>query len=121
MVSPSSALLLAVNVILAILGQLAMKHGVSTIGRLDLQHIGPFLVRAASSFWIWVGIALYALSTVFWVMVLSKVSLSIAYPTLSLGYVLIVLISAIFLNEPLTSSKALGSVVIVLGVILLSR
>ncbi|MFM7585277.1 MAG: EamA family transporter [Caldilinea sp.] len=52
---------------------------------------------------------------------MSRVELSYAYPALSLGYVLITLVSAAILGEQVTTLRWAGVFVIVAGVILVTR
>lgn len=63
-----------------------------------------------------IGFALYGLASLTWLIVLSKVQLSSAYPMLSLGYVAVLLLSAWLFHEPLTTKKLIAVGLIVLGV-----
>jgi drug/metabolite transporter (DMT)-like permease len=67
-----------------------------------------------------VGFALIFGAAVLWLVVISRVNLSLAYPVLALGYVITVVASRLFLSEPLTWQKVAGSLVICLGVGLVS-
>lgn len=55
-------------------------------------------------------------SMLMWILVLRKMDLSVAYPMVSLGYVIVILLSYVFLKEPLYISKIIGTVLIVAGV-----
>jgi drug/metabolite transporter (DMT)-like permease len=67
------------------------------------------------------GVASYGFSTIFWLVLLSRVELSYAYPALSMGYVLITLVSALLLGEQVSAMRWAGVFVIVAGVILVTR
>lgn len=64
------------------------------------------------------GYVLLVLRAAIWIWVVRKVKLSLAYPVLSITYVLILLISYYIFNEPLTIRKILGAVLIMAGVFL---
>ena len=116
-----SMLLLLTSVALGVGGQLAIKAGVGRAG--DLQ--GLLAVSAAKFFLtvvknplILIGIGLYAVSMVLWLLVLSRVDLSLAYPMIALGYVGVVLASKFLLHEEVPVLRWLGTGLIVLGVFL---
>lgn len=67
------------------------------------------------------GLACYVLSLGLWLVVLSRLPVSIAYPLQSLGYVLVVLTAHVLLNESLSANKLLAVTLIVLGVVFLTR
>lgn len=67
------------------------------------------------------GLLCYALSMVFWLFVLSRMELSKAYPLVSLGYVITLFLGFIFLNEPISLSKIIGILFIIIGVIFVTR
>ncbi len=115
-----SMVLLLAAVTLGVCGQLAIKLGIRDTGDLQLvlsQSVWRFIATVVSSKLIILGIALYGVSTFFWLLVLSRVDLSLAYPMLALGYIGILLVSMIFLGEKVTALRWLGTVLIVIGVI----
>ena len=67
------------------------------------------------------GMACYAISLVVWILGLSRVPVSIAYPLLSIGYVLNAIAAWHFFGESLTAQKLVGIGFIVLGVVLVTR
>ena len=69
----------------------------------------------------WAGMTCYAISVCVWLAALSKAPVSVAYPMLSLGYVVVAAVSAMWLGESLTLMKALGIGLICAGVVLVSR
>ena len=66
---------------------------------LDLTSPGGTAVRVASSYWVWLGLVIFALSAVVWLIVLSRASLSFAYPFASLTYVIILLFDRFVLDQ----------------------
>jgi multidrug transporter EmrE-like cation transporter len=69
----------------------------------------------------WAGMMCYACSVCVWLAALSKAPVSVAYPMLSLGYVVVAAVSAMWLGESLTLAKVLGIALICAGVVLVSR
>src|ERR1700691_672562 len=67
------------------------------------------------------GLALYVVSVVFWILALSRVDVSIAYPMLSVGYVVNALAAWLLFSEQLNAARVAGIGVIILGVWLVAR
>jgi drug/metabolite transporter (DMT)-like permease len=65
---------------------------------------------------IWIGFLGFAFGSIFWLSVISRVQLSLAYPMLGLMYVMIVVESWLFLGEGLHPLRLLGSFVVGIGV-----
>ena len=70
---------------------------------------------------LWFGIIIYALSFFIWIIVLSRVDLSVAVPTASIDYVLVPLFAIIFLKETVSPLRWVGIVIIVLGIYFVSQ
>jgi len=80
-----SLLLIFVRVILGVLGQLSMKQGMLEVGYvpLELAKFGSSFSRIITTPFVLLGLFLYVVSTMFWLVVLSRVELSYAYPMIS--------------------------------------
>ena len=116
-----SMVMLIVAVGLGVCGQLAMKSGVTRAGDLQTilgQSVWRFAATVVKSPLIILGLFLYGISTIFWLLVLSRVDLSLAYPMIALGYVFVLLVSIVFLGEKVNVTRWLGTALIVLGVVL---
>ncbi|PJC68281.1 hypothetical protein CO015_04585, partial [candidate division WWE3 bacterium CG_4_8_14_3_um_filter_42_11] len=87
-----------ISVCLGVLGQLSMKYGTNQIGAIDFAQPLQFLAQAFTNLYVLAGLTLYAISSVLWIITLSRVDLSFAYPLISLGYILILFLSALFLK-----------------------
>ena len=111
----SSFSLILFNILLAVSGQTLIKQGVSLIGEYSSMPLVVFFKQAFLSPFVITGVFLYILSSFVWFLVLSKLDLSVAYPALSLGYILVLLIGFFYLHEPLTMYKLLGVLLICLG------
>jgi drug/metabolite transporter (DMT)-like permease len=115
--------LIVITVILNVVGQMAMKRGMTAVGAitLDFSRLPDVLSRTFTQPYVLLGIAAYGLSSVFWLVILSRVDLSYAYPALSLGYVLIVVLSWLLLNESVSVTRLVGVLVVCTGVLLVAR
>lgn len=111
-------LLLVASMALAVLGQLLMKKGVSTS---MLEPNLNSIIKTIFNPFLFSGLVSYAISAIFWLFVLQKFPLSIAYPTLSLTYIVIVILSFFLFQEPITTQKIIGVLVIIFGVFILFR
>lgn len=115
--------LLLLSVSFGAVGQLLLKIGATQLYplALNLPHLSGTLLRAFTNPWVLGGTLMYATSLVVWLKVLSTTELSLAYPMVSLGYVLVVMLSIIFLGEHLTLYKLAGVAAIITGVILIGH
>ena len=113
-------ILIFTSVIIGVAGQLLMKHGVSQLGNIS-GGVVQFLLKALFSPWVIAGLFGYGIGTLIWLLILSKVDVSYAYPMLSLGYVFLLIFAALFLGEQISLIRIAGVVLIVIGVILVTR
>lgn len=116
-------LLLLVAICLSVSGELLLKHGMNQVGALSMQPsvIINELMRTFSQLPILLGFALIFSGSIFWLSVISRMELSLAYPMLSMSYVLGVLLSWLLLNESVTAMRFLGVMIICAGVFVVSR
>lgn len=115
--------LIILCVLLNTAAQILLKVGMRAIGHFDfvLQNVGPICLRVVQTPAILGGLSLYVLSVVFWMMTLSRVEVSYAYPLSSLGYVFTALAGYWLLEEGLSPVRILGILVILGGVYLVSK
>jgi multidrug transporter EmrE-like cation transporter len=102
-------LALAGAIALGVTGQFLLKLGASAEGFVQ-QLLHPMSV---------VGLGAYFLSALLYMVALRKIPLSVAYPSVSASYVLVVLVSVLVLGEHVTWVQAGGLALICLGVVLL--
>ena len=86
----------------------------------DLATMLGFLKVAFSSPFLWAGLLTVAAVFVIWSMVLSKIDLSVAVPVASFSYILVPVVSVIFLHEQISALRWFGLVFVLAGVILVS-
>jgi uncharacterized membrane protein len=118
---PSALWMVLVAVIFSVAGEIFFKEGLNRVGVLTLSNLGPTLGRVLRTWPFYAGAASFAVSVSFWFAAISRVELSWAYPLLATGYVLMLLFSALILGEQISPLRWIGAVVIVIGVILVSR
>jgi len=103
--------------------QLLLKAGTNAIGVITLtrENWWDMLWRMGTQGHFVVGVAMYMVSLLVWIMGLSRVPVSIAYPMLSLGYIVNAVAAHYLFGEAVTVSRWLGIGFIVLGVWLVAR
>lgn len=116
-------LLILAGVLLNATAQLLLKMAVRGMGPIALSP--ETLLRSGWSLaqnpYILAGLACYVVSLVVWILALSRVEVSLAYPMLSLGYIVTAIGAWMFFSERLSLLQWLGIVVIIVGVALLAR
>ena len=115
--------LLLVAITLSVTGETLLKKGMNGIGALDLSPatLLPAFWRVFTTPIIVIGFALIFGGSLFWLVVLSKWNLSLAYPLLSISYIASLFVGALFLNEQVTPMRVAGVLVIVAGVYLVTK
>ena len=115
--------LLMTGVLLNAAAQLLLKAGTNAVGHFEfhLDNLLPVGMKIALEPHIIGGMVCYAVSLVVWIMGLSRVPVSVAYPMLSVGYVLNAVAAWYLFGESLSAQKLVGIGFIVLGVVLVTR
>jgi multidrug transporter EmrE-like cation transporter len=123
-------MLIIFSVVLGVGGQLALKYGAGLasakgssriVQSLDSKSMLAFFQSAATNKFVILGFILYLVSALSWLIILTRVDLSLAYPLISIGYILIVVLSRFIFNEPVTSFRIAGTALVCAGVVLLMR
>jgi multidrug transporter EmrE-like cation transporter len=122
-VNAASWALILTGVLLNAAAQLLLKAGTNAVGQFEFsaQNIVPVGMRLAFEPHIAGGVACYVVSLVVWIMGLSRVPVSVAYPMLSIGYVVNAVAAWMLFGESLTAQKLTGIGFIVVGVFLVAR
>ena len=122
MKGPQFALILA-GVLLNAVAQLLLKAGSGTLAGVELRAANALMIagRLLGSMPIIAGLACYVLSVVVWILALSRVEVSVAYPMLSIGYVVNALAAWWLFGENLSGARLAGIGVILVGVWLVAR
>ena len=115
--------LLLAAIVLGTCAQLLLKAGTNAVGTFafSLDNALPVGMRLAMEPRILGGAGLYVVSLAIWIMALSRVEVSVAYPMLSIGFALNALLAWWLLGEAVTPARMLGIGVIIVGVWLVAR
>ena len=115
--------LIFIGVMLNAAAQILMKAGTNAIGHFEFsaENILPIGLKLATEWHIVVALCCYALSVVIWILALSRVPVSIAFPMLSMAYVVNAIAAWYLLGEAFNPTRLVGMGVIILGVIIISR
>lgn len=115
-------LLILAGVLLNAAAQLLLKAGARSTGGITLSAgLGRTALDLAQHPAILGGLACYAVSVVVWIVALSRVDVSMAYPMLSIGYVVNALLAWWLFGEDVNLQRWLGIGVILVGVTLVAR
>jgi drug/metabolite transporter (DMT)-like permease len=110
--------LILLSVALGVTGQMFLKQGVSAEG--PITGLNRALLTTMFRPLVLLGIFSYGLSSISWLVVLSRTELSFAYPMIALGYVLVFFLSWWFFDERVTWVRIMGLFIICFGVVLVA-
>lgn len=121
--TPIAFALIVAGVLLNACAQLLLKAGTNAVGHFEFAraNLWPIALRLATQWPIIGGLACYVVSVVVWIMALSRVDVSLAYPMLSLGYVVNAVAAYYLFGETLTTQRLLGIGIVLVGVYVLAR
>ena len=115
--------LIACGVLLNTFAQLLLKKGANEVGHFEFALARAFEIglKFAANPYVLGGLACYVVSVVVWLMALSRVEVSVAYPMLSLGFALNALLAWWLLGEAVTAQRIAGIAIIIVGVTIVAR
>ena len=121
--NPVVLCLILVSVTLSALAQIAFKYGMSAKVVQDaMSSGGPATIAiAATNAFIWLGLLLYGLSVVLWLGVLARIDVGQAYPFVGLAFLLTMAFGVLFLGEAWNAYRVAGTLLIIVGVVLVAR
>ena len=111
------------TILFTVYGQIIIKWQVNLAGSFPqdntekIQHLIKLLLNP----WVVSGFACAFIAALTWMAAMTKFPLSYAYPFMSLAFILVMFLSAIFFKEAITINKLLGLAFIVLGIIIGSK
>ena len=104
-----------IGIIFASFGQIFFKVGANNIGEISLSNILQMI-----NFYIFIGLIFYALGSFFWIIALSKADLSFVYPFIALTFIIVYILSVIFLKESVHLSRLVGMGIIIAGLLVMN-
>jgi drug/metabolite transporter (DMT)-like permease len=119
----STFALLMIAMCLTVTGELLLKSGMNRHGELNvtLSTLAPTAVKLFTSPFVFGGFIFVFSGALFWLAVLSRWPLSLAYPLLSISYIIGIAASVVILKEKVSWIQVAGVFVIMMGVFLVSR
>jgi spaO len=110
------------SVFLNALAQIFIRQGMLKLGSVsfNMEQIWNMALSVFTNMYLLSGMFSYGISIILWMIVLSKVNVSLAYPFLSVGYVVTAVLAYLIFKEPLTVQKIFGIAIICLGVVILT-
>ena len=111
------------TIVLTSYAQLIVKWRVSRAGSLpvDFTKRALFLTGLLFDPWVLTGLVGALLAGLAWMAAMTRLELSFAYPFISLSFVLVFVFSAILFHETITTTKILGMLLIIAGIIVIGR
>jgi len=107
------------SILLGATGQFLFRLGMVEYGNVTVtgiwRQLGSIILTPA----IFIGFACFGISSILWLVVISRWELSYAYPLVSLGYVIAILYGTLLLHEDLTFPKIVGCLLILAGMSIL--
>ena len=115
--------LILLGVLLNATAQLCLKQGMRQVGHFafTVGNLLPIGFKVALNPFVFSGLACYVVSVVVWLLALSRVDVSYAYPLLSVGYIVTAFAGQFFFGEALGPTRWAGIIVICVGVYLITR
>jgi multidrug transporter EmrE-like cation transporter len=106
----------ALSIVGNVSGQLLLKNGMVLIARAPGRSL---LLSMITSPWVIGGLLVYGGGVIFWIIALSYLQLSFAYPFGSLAYIGIIIGSYFLFKEPISRQRLVGIGILVLGIVLI--
>ncbi len=115
--------LILAGVLLNALAQLTLKQGMRSIGHFSfsMESLLKTALTIGLNPFVLAGLSCYVVSVVIWLLVLSRVEVSYAYPLLSVGYIVTAVAGWLLFDEAMDFTRWLGIAVICCGVWLITR
>jgi drug/metabolite transporter (DMT)-like permease len=110
--------LLLMSVLTSVAGQFFLKAGATKLGKVNIDNAVSHIIRIITIPELMGGLAFYGLGALAYILLLTRVNLSIAGPSISLVYVFSVLLGYFVFKEHIPISRLVGLGLIITGVIL---
>jgi drug/metabolite transporter (DMT)-like permease len=117
MILPEISLLL-ISVLAGVFGQFFLKLGALKLGKVEIDNIWNHLLSMITTPELLIGLICYGLGAIVYILLLTRVNLSIAAPAISLSYIFSVLLGHFWFRESIAFSQLIGLAAISIGVIL---
>jgi multidrug transporter EmrE-like cation transporter len=98
----------------------AFKKGMAAAGGIHIQYNVNWIfsmIKLCFTPYLFTGLILYTVSTILWLIALSRCPLNFAYPFTAVTFVLVILLSSLILHEPLPIARMVGMGIIICGIL----
>lgn len=104
-------------ILLGAFGQIAMKYGMNKVGEITASSFFSLsgFFKVFGNAYVVLGVGLYIVSLLTWLIALSRLDVSFMYPLIAVGYVIVAMFAFIFLKENITLFRWIGIIFIVVG------
>ena len=116
----NTIIIILIGILFASLGQVFWKIGMNSIGAIDNFSISGIVSMFFNPLVV-MGLIMYGLSTVFWLVALSQKDLSYVYPFISLTFIIVLFLSYFVLKEQMGTARIVGTIIIVGGLMIIVR
>ena len=113
-------IIILAGIAFASLGQISWKWGMNIEGavtKLDLDTLMSMIMNP----YVVLGLAMYGLSTLCWLIALSRKDLSYVYPFTILTFIIVLLTSKFLFNEELPVLRIIGTLIVIFGILVIVR
>jgi drug/metabolite transporter (DMT)-like permease len=110
--------LLLISVLAGVFGQFFLKMGAVKLGKVEIDNALTHIFSIISTPELLVGLTCYGLGAIVYILLLTRVNLSIAAPAISLSYIFSVSLGHFWFRESIVFSQLIGLAAISVGVIL---
>ena len=121
--SPLTLCFILISVSLSVVAQILLKNGMSSTNVQTALSVDTITagISIFTNISVVAGLFAYVSSAGIWLLVLSKVDVSKAYPFVGLGFIGTMMFAYWFLDEPLTINKLIGTTLVLAGVLLITK
>jgi uncharacterized membrane protein len=110
-------IIILTGILCASLGQVFWKLGMNAVGAIDNFSISGIVSMFLNPL-VFLGLLMYGLSTIFWLIALSQKDLSYVYPFIALTFIIVLLLSKFLLHENVGIYRIVGTLIIIAGLII---
>ncbi|MCL2460239.1 MAG: EamA family transporter [Euryarchaeota archaeon] len=111
-------IIILIGITFASLGQITWKWGMNIEGAITELNLDT-LVSMALNPYVVLGVGMYGLSMLCWLVALSRKDLSYVYPFIALTFIIVLLASKFLFNEELPALRIVGTLIVILGILVI--
>ena len=116
--TPKELGLFLISLLASVAGQFFLKSGANKLGAVNASSAVSLVLNIVKTPELLAGLTCYGLGAVFYILVLTRVDLSVAGPAIALSYVFALLVGLFVFKEVIPITRYIGLGLIVAGVIL---